>query len=234
MNKEEFIESLKELNISITEDQLEKLEIYYSFLVEKNQVMNLTAITDKEEIYLKHFYDSLTLVKTIDLTKDLTVCDIGTGAGFPGIVLKIVFPNLKIVLIDALEKRVKFLQELIKKLGLTDIEAIHERAEEYSKKNIEKFDIITSRAVAKTNILLELGSNLTKINGYAIFLKGDVEKELKESSNAIKELGYKLIAKQEFLLPKENSKRTIVKLQKINKTNKKYPRDFAKIKKRPL
>ena len=202
MNKEEFVESLKELNINITDEQLKNLETYYKFLIEKNQVMNLTTIIDKEEVYLKHFYDSLTIVKEMDPSKDIKICDIGTGAGFPGLVLKIVFPNLKIVLIDALEKRIKFLDELIEKLELKDIETAHKRIEDYSKEHVEEFDVVVSRAVAKTNILLELGGQLPKVGGYTIFLKGDVEEELLNSERAIKELGYKIANKNFFLLPK--------------------------------
>ncbi len=156
MTISEFIEELKKLNIEPTEEQLNQLNKYYELIVEYNKVMNLTGITEKEQVCLKHFYDSLTIAKVIDLNKEETLCDIGTGAGFPGIVLKILFPNLKITLIDSLNKRIEFLKIVIKELNLNNIEAIHTRAEEYAKDNIEKFDVVTSRAVAPLNILLEL------------------------------------------------------------------------------
>ena len=231
MKKEVFKNELEKLNIILTKTQEEQLEKYYEILVETNKYTNLTRIIEKEEVYLKHFYDSLTITKVIDLTKEQTLIDIGTGAGFPGLVLKIVFPNLKITLLDSLNKRIVFLNQVIKELDLKDIKTVHSRIEDYKK---EQFDIVTSRAVAKTNILLELAYNLPKEQGYFIFLKGDMKQELKESEHAIKELNLKLIQKEEFFLPFENSKRTIIKIQKNNKTNNKYPRNFTQIKKNPL
>ena len=230
MNTEIFRESLKELGIELTDKQEKQLEKYYEMLVETNKITNLTRIIEKEDVYLKHFYDSLTIVKVIDLKQNLTLIDIGTGAGFPGLVLKIVFPNLKVTLLDSLNKRIEFLNKVIKELNLQDIKTVHSRIEDYK----EEFDVVTSRAVAKTNILLELSCNLSKINGYYIFLKSDIDQELIESENAIKELKLKLMQKEEFLLPIENSKRTIVKFRKEGKQNKKYPRNFTQIKKNPL
>lgn len=234
MTISEFIEELKKLNIEPTQKQLEQLNRYYELIVEYNKVMNLTGITEKEQVYLKHFYDSLTIAKVIDLNKEETLCDIGTGAGFPGIVLKILFPNLKITLIDSLNKRIEFLKIVIKELNLENIEAIHARAEEYAIKNIEKFDVVTSRAVAPLNILLELSIPLLKINKYFIPYKGNISREIIESENALKQLDSKVDKIEEFELPKENSNRTIIKIKKINKTNKKYPRKFSEIKKKPL
>lgn len=234
MTISEFIEELKKLNIEPTQKQLEQLNRYYELIVEYNKVMNLTGITEKEQVYLKHFYDSLTIAKVIDLNKEETLCDIGTGAGFPGIVLKILFPNLKITLIDSLNKRIEFLKIVIKELNLKNIEAIHTRAEEYAIKNIEKFDVVTSRAVAPLNILLELSIPLLKINKYFIPYKGNISREIIESENALKQLDSKIDKIEEFELPKENSNRTIIKIKKINKTNKKYPRKFSEIKKKPL
>ena len=140
MKEQEFINELTKLRIHLTEFQIKQLEKYYELLVEWNQKINLTAIIEKEQVYLKHFYDSLTLNKVIDLNQELSLIDVGTGAGFPGLVLKIVFPNLKITLVDSLNKRIEFLKLVIKELDLKDIEAIHERSEEYAKKNREKFD----------------------------------------------------------------------------------------------
>ena len=231
MNKEVFKNELEKLNIKLTQKQEKQLEKYYEMLVETNKHTNLTRIINKEDVYLKHFYDSLTITKVIDLTKKETLIDIGTGAGFPGLVLKIVFPNLKVTLLDSLNKRIEFLNNVIKELELTNIKTIHSRIEDFKE---ESFDIVTSRAVAKTNILLELANSLVKEKGYFIFLKGSVEEELKESKNAIKELNLKLIQKEEFFLPIENSTRTILKIQKIGKTNSKYPRNFTQIKKNPL
>ena len=234
MTISEFIEELKKLNIEPTQKQLEQLNRYYELIVEYNKVMNLTGITEKEQVYLKHFYDSLTIAKVIDLNKEESLCDIGTGAGFPGIVLKILFPNLKITLIDSLNKRIKFLKIVIKELNLNNIEAIHTRAEEYAIKNKEKFDVVTSRAVAPLNILLELSIPLLKINKYFISYKGNISREIIESENALKQLDSKVDKIEEFELPKENSNRTIIKIKKLNKTNKKYPRKFSEIKKKPL
>ncbi len=234
MNKEEFIKELEKLNISLTQNQLEKLEEYYNLLIEKNKVINLTSITNKEDVYLKHFYDSLTISKIIDLNKNLSLADLGTGAGFPGIVLKIVFPNLNITLVDSLNKRINFLNEVIKTLDLKDIHTQNKRIEDFSKENIEKYDILVTRAVAKTNVILELGSQALKTKGNFILMKGDIKEELKNSEKAIKTLGYVIKDNLIFNLPKENSIRTLLNLQKIQKTNKIYPRDFAKIKKNPL
>lgn len=234
MNKEEFIKELEKLNISLTQNQLEKLEEYYNLLIEKNKVINLTSITNKEDVYLKHFYDSLTISKIIDLNKNFSLADLGTGAGFPGIVLKIVFPNLNITLVDSLNKRINFLNEVIKTLDLKDIHTQNKRIEDFSKENIEKYDILVTRAVAKTNVILELGSQALKTKGNFILMKGDIQEELKNSENAIKKLGYVIKDNLIFNLPKENSLRTLLNLQKIQKTNKIYPRDFAKIKKNPL
>ena len=234
MNQKKFIKELERINIYLTEDQQNQLDKYYELLIETNKVLNLTAITEKEDVYLKHFYDSLTLIKAYDLKEELKICDLGTGAGFPGLVLKIVFPNLKVTLVDSLEKRTKFLKQVIETLNLKDIEVINSRIEDFSKQNKEKYDISVSRAVAKTNILLELSSQVLKINGSALFMKSNIIEELKEAENAIETLNYKVDDIIEFTLPIEESKRTILKLKKIKPTNNKYPRDFAQIKKKPL
>ena len=229
MNKEVFKEELKKLNIDISKEQEQQLEKYYEMLIETNKTTNLTRITEKEDVYLKHFYDSLTTTKVLDLTKNINIIDIGTGAGFPGIVLKIVFPNLKITLLDSLNKRIDFLNKVIKELNLKKIKTVHSRIEDYN----EQFDIVISRAVAKTNVLVELAYNLLKKDGYFILLKGNIEEELKESEHAFKELKLKLEKKEEFFLPIENSQRTILKIKK-EEINKKYPRNFTQIKKNPL
>ena len=233
MTQNEFIKALNDINVNLTQIQLDQLNKYYELLVEYNKVMNLTGITEKEEVYLKHFYDSLTIIKIIDLNKIDSLCDIGTGAGFPGLVLKIVFPNLKITLLDSLNKRIEFLKIVINELELKGIEVIHTRAEEYAINNRNKFDITTARAVAHTSILLEYAIPLTKIGGYFIPLKANMETEINEIENAINELNVELIDKQEFKLPIEESNRTILLFKKI-KDNRKYPRKYSEIKKKRL
>lgn len=228
MEKERFIEELKNIGINISLTQLDKLDKYYELLVNYNKFVNLTAIIDEKSVYLKHFYDSLTLIKAINLTNNYTICDIGTGAGFPGIVLKILFPHLSITLVDSLQKRINFLNIVIEKLELEDIKAVHTRIEDYDME--EKFDIVVSRAVSYTPTLLELGSRLPKINGYFVLMKGNVEEELENSKKAIAILKYELSDVISFKLPIENSERNIVVLKKIDKTPKKYPRKFKDIK----
>lgn len=234
MNKDKFIEELEKLNISITESQFNLLEQYYHLLIDWNNKINLTAIVDKEAVYLKHFYDSLTVVKAVNLNGDISLCDVGTGAGFPGIVLKILFPNLKITLIDSLNKRINFLNEVIQKLGLTDIKAIHARVEEYGISNREKYDLVIARAVAPLNILLEYCIPLTKVDGYFIAMKANVDKEIEVSSQALEKLESKIADVFSFTLPIEQSMRTIIKIKKLAKTAKKFPRKYSEIKKRPL
>lgn len=234
MTENKFIEELKKLGIEISEKQLEQLNKYYNLLIEWNEKINLTGITKKEEVYLKHFYDSLTITKVIDLRKEETLCDIGTGAGFPGMVLKILFPNLKVTLIDALEKRIKFLNDVIDKLNLSEIETIHARSEDYAMKNRELYDVVTARAVSQLPILIEYCVPLVKVNKYFIPMKANISQEIIESANAIKLLNLKEIERSEFLLPIENSIRTIIKFQKLEITNKKFPRKYSEIKKRHL
>ena len=233
MNKNTFVEELNKLNIELDDNQLNQLEKYYELLVEYNKVMNLTGITEKNEVYLKHFYDSLTIIKVIDLKKVNNLCDIGTGAGFPGLVLKIVFPNLKVTLLDSLNKRINFLNTVIEELKLENIETIHARAEEYAKENRNRFDVTTSRAVAHLSMLLEYAIPVTKENGYFIPLKGNMDEELKEAENALKCLNCELEKQENFKLPIEGSTRNILKIRKI-KDNKKYPRKYSEIKKNRL
>ena len=234
MNELEFVTEVSKLNIKLDSDKLSQLKRYYELLVEWNEKMNLTGITEQEQVYLKHFYDSLTLNKIIDLNQNLSLVDIGTGAGFPGLVLKIVFPNLKITLIDSLNKRIEFLKFVINELGLKDIEAIHARCEEYGIKNREIFDIATARAVAPLNILLEYSIPMLKQNGYFIPMKANISQEIIESKNALEKLDCEIISQVEFELPKEQSKRTLIKIRKNKATKKLFPRKYSEIKKRPL
>ncbi len=230
MNIKEFIEETKKLGIELTAVQLQKLEKFYELLISWNEKINLTRITKKEDVYLKHFYDSLTLFKVINLDNELTLCDVGSGAGFPGIILKIVFPNLKVTLIDSLQKRVNYLNEVIKALDLFNIEAIHTRAEDYAKNNREKFDIVTARAVANLRILSELCLPMVKEKGYFIALKANIEEELENSKEIIKKLNSSIEKIETFDLPIEHSIRNLVKIKKERKTNSIYPRRMDKIK----
>ena len=210
MTEKEFIEEVKKLGITPAKEQLQQLEKFYRLLIEWNQKINLTRITEKEEVYLKHFYDSLTIVKEIDLSKVDTLCDVGTGAGFPGIVLKIFYPNLKITLIDSLLKRVNYLNEIIKELKLKDIKAIHTRGEEYH----ETFDVVTARAVANIEKLLKYTMHLVNKNGKLIAMKGNIEEELTEEVKKKINKKYKIEKINKFLLPIENSNRSLIVIKK--------------------
>ena len=234
MIRDEFFKEIDKLGINLDEKQINQLEKFYELLIDWNKKINLTTITSKEEVYLKHFYDSLTLVNDINLDQEIRLCDVGSGAGFPGIVLKICFPKLKIVLIEALQKRVNYLNDIITKLELTDIIAIHTRMEDFSKLNEEKFDIITARAVANLNILLEICVRALKINGQMVFMKANCEEEINNSRQALNKLSCNITKIDKFKLPKENSNRTIITIVKEEKTKSIYPRSIDKIKKRPL
>lgn len=234
MDKKEFIQEINKLGIQLTDEQLHQLDQYYQLLIEWNKVMNLTGITEQKEVYLKHFYDSLTIAKVIDLTKEKSLCDVGSGAGFPGMVLKIVFPNLKVTLVDSLNKRIKFLTEVANELNLKDIALVHARAEDFAKNNREKFDVVTARAVAPINVLLEYCLPLTKVGKYFIALKGNISQEIILLNNSLTKIGGKLINSQEFLLPIENSNRSLLVITKENPTSKKYPRHPKDIKNNPL
>lgn len=234
MNKQEFINKVGELGINLTEEQLVQLDTYCNFLLEYNSHTNLTAIKEKDQVYLKHFYDSLTFIKAIDVTKYNNLLDIGTGAGFPGMVLKIVFPELEVTLLDSNNKKINFLQELASKLGLTKVNFYHGRAEDFCTKNRESFDIVTARAVTNMTALSELCLPLVKLNGYFIALKGSNQEELKESQNAIKILGGQIEETINFELPYEGGERNIVKIIKQKNTPKEYPRRYDKIVKKPL
>lgn len=235
MNKEEFILELSNLNINISNEQLSKLDIYYKFLKEYNSHTNLTTIIEEKSVYLKHFFDSLTILKAIDLKNYNNLLDIGSGAGFPGMVLKIFFPHLNITLLDSNGKKTKFLNELVEKLNLDkNINVIQARSEDYIKENREKFDIVTSRGVADLKILLELSLPFTKIDGVVIPLKGNITEELNDSKKTIEILGGSLINLVNFKLPIENSNRNIPVIKKIKTTPQKYPRSYNIILKKPL
>ena len=233
MNDKEFKEELSKLGIVLTSTQENQLEMYYNLLIEWNNKMNLTGITERNSVYLKHFYDCITLIKAIDLTKNLKIVDVGTGAGFPGLVLKIVFPNLDVVLVDALNKRINFLNHVIESLKLKNIEAIHDRIENYAKNNLEVFDLVTCRAVAKLNIISELCLPLAKINGYFIPMKATIEDEISDTKY-LEVLKSKVESVITFNLPIENSIRNLIVIKKYGSIDKNYPRQYDKIIKNPL
>ena len=226
-----FITLLEELGIKPTNEQLDQLRIYQEYLVEYNSHTNLTAITKKDEVYLKHFYDSLTIVKAIDLNNVNTLIDVGTGAGFPGMVLKIIFPHLHVTLLDSNNKKTTFLSNLVEKLGLINIEVINTRSEDYAHLNLDKYDVVTARAVTHLKALTELCLPLVKVGGYFIPLKSNVEEELKEAKKIVDILKGSIIKIEKFNLPVENSLRNILLIKKINKNPKGYPRNYNKIKK---
>ena len=234
MNKEQFIKEIEKLGLILTNEQLNALDIYCKFLLEYNSHTNLTAIKEEDQVYLKHFYDSLTFIKAIDLNKINNLIDIGTGAGFPGMVLKIIYPNVSVTLLDSNNKKITFLQELSKKLHLDNINFFHGRAEEFCIKNRATFDIVTARAVSNMNTLTELCMPLVKLNGYFIAMKGSNEQEVIDSQDAIEILGGKIEENIKFNLPLEESGRQIVKIKKIKNTPKEYPRRYEKIVKTPL
>ena len=233
MNDKEFKEELSKLGIVLTSTQENQLEMYYNLLIEWNNKMNLTGITERNNVYLKHFYDCITLIKAIDLTKNLKIVDVGTGAGFPGLVLKIVFPNVDVVLVDALNKRINFLNHVIESLKLENIEAIHDRIENYAKNNLEVFDLVTCRAVAKLNIISELCLPLAKINGYFIPMKATIEDEISDTKY-LEVLKSKVESVITFNLPIENSVRNLIVIKKYGSIDNKYPRQYDKIIKNPL
>lgn len=230
-----FKEELLKLNIELSDEASSRFDLYYKRLIAVNEVMNLTAITEEQEVYNKHFLDSLMIVKALDLNKEFTLCDVGSGAGFPSIPLSIISDNAKVTIIDALNKRIKFLNDLILELGLKNVIALHERAEDYAKTKREFFDVTTARAVARLNILSELCLPLTKVGGYFIAMKGQGgNEEIKEASRGIEILGGHVEKVISLELPDNAGARDIIIIKKIKETPKKYPRSFAKIKERPL
>ena len=230
----DFNSLLKEIDVVLSPRQLEQFKIYFEFLVEYNNYVNLTAITEKEEVYIKHFYDSILVGKVFDLTDVKTICDVGSGAGFPSIPLKIVYPNLEVTIVDGLDKRITFLKQLVAKLGLENVNLVHGRAEDFAKEHRESFDVVTARAVARANILNELCIPLVKVGGHFISMKGkNAEEEINEG-NSLKLLNAKIIKQNEYYLPKEESKRVLILIKHFAECPKKYPRAFASIKKNPL
>lgn len=224
-------------NINLSEKQVEQFQIYYEYLIKINQVMNLTAITQKDEVIMKHFLDSLSITQLIDFSQTENVIDVGTGAGFPGIPLKIAFPHLQVTLMDSLNKRVKFLNETGEKIGVKNMVAIHSRAEELGKNKEyrEKYDLCVSRAVANLSTLSEYCIPFVKIGGYFVSYKGNhISQECREASGAIEQLGGKIEKQLEFYLPGSDIERTFIKIKKIKQTPNKYPRKAGMPAKEPL
>ena len=232
-----FETKLSELGITLNEEQKRQFLQFYELLVEWNKVMNLTGITEYEEVNEKHFVDSLSIVKAIDMDSVETVIDIGTGAGFPGIPLKIAFPNLKVVLLDSLNKRILFLNTVIDTLQLTDIQTIHGRAEDFAKQQAyrEQFDLCVSRAVANLATLSEYCLPYVRVDGMFIpYKSGEIIEELQQSQNAIHVLGGKVTDVVKFRLPGTEIGRSFVKIKKVQNTAKKYPRKAGLPSKEPI
>lgn len=231
MTETQFVQALEKLDIRLDSHQIEQFKKYMALLMEWNQKMNLTAITEEEEIWEKHFYDSIVPFIHWPLH---SLCDVGSGAGFPGIPLKIVFPDCSIVLLEPLQKRCRFLEEVIKELGLENIQVANARAEDFVKENRERFDVVTARAVAKLSILLELCAPLLKVGGVFVALKGkNGEEEVKQAQLAIRTLGMRL-EKEDTIVLEEEATRINLYFKKIKPTLKKYPRIYGQIKKNPL
>lgn len=228
---------LGELGIKQDQNQLERFHKFYQLLIEWNKVMNLTGITEYEDVVEKHFVDSLSIIKAIDLSGIHTVIDVGTGAGFPGIPLKIAFPHLRVVLLDSLNKRIKFLDEVIFQLGLTEIRTIHGRAEEYARKEEyrEQFDLCVSRAVANLSTLSEYCLPYIQVGGMFIpYKSGEIDDEVEESKKAVRILGGNIKEVMKFELPGTDIHRSFVLIHKEQHTQKKYPRKAGIPAKEPL
>lgn len=232
MNKENFYKKIKNINIDLTEEQIEKLDSFCSLLLEYNKTTNLTAIRTVEGVYLKHFYDSLTIVNLIE--NNSSILDIGCGAGFPGLVLSIARPDLKVFLLDSNNKKVKFLEYIVKELNLDNVTIIYDRAEKYAKNNLERFDYVTSRAVADLRILIELAIPVLKVYGKFIAMKGNAEEELNNSKETLEFFNSSIESENTFKLPIENSNRNNIVIIKKEKCSKEFPRDYDKIIKKPL
>ncbi|MBM7840976.1 16S rRNA (guanine527-N7)-methyltransferase [Alkalihalobacillus xiaoxiensis] len=236
MSQELLSELLSKSNMTLSATQQEQFNRYFELLVEWNEKMNLTAITAKDDVYLKHFYDSITPSLYYSFT-DQNIVDIGAGAGFPSLPLKILFPDLQISIIDSLNKRIGFLTFLAEELGLTNVSFYHDRAETAGQSNFhrESYDLVLARAVARMSVLSELCLPFAKVGGQFIALKGaGTNQELEEANSAIKTLGGELKANDQFLLPIEKSERHIVKIEKIKNTPKKYPRKPGLPNKQPI
>lgn len=236
MFKDILLKQAQLSDIALSDEQVEKLTRYYELLIEWNEKMNLTALTEPEDVALKHFCDSILLLKYADIPQGSSLIDVGTGAGFPSVPVKIVRPDIKLCLLDSLNKRLTFLNEVVNELKLDDVKIVHSRAEDGAKKAElrEKFDFATSRAVAQLNVLAEYCLPYVKVGGAFIAMKGKYsEEEIANAKSAIKLLGGKTVKVDTYNLA-DTSERTIINIKKLNSTDKKYPRTSAKIKSKPL
>lgn len=238
MTPEMFKKALENIGLPINSKKMDQYQKYLLLLQEWNEKVNLTAIVEEQEVYLKHFYDSLTLAKFIEIEgKSLTLCDVGSGAGFPSIPLKIIYPDLEITIVDSLKKRINFLEILVEELGLKNVHLHHARAEDFGqqKKFRSSFDIVTARAVARMSVLSEFCLPITKEDGVFVAMKGSQgQEELNDAKKAIKTLGGKLDRVESFELPKDAGERTIIFVDKVKKTPNKYPRQAGTPNKNPL
>ncbi|GEO78852.1 16S rRNA methyltransferase GidB [Companilactobacillus mindensis DSM 14500] len=239
MKPEEFFEALAKQGVELNETQKEQFATYFHELVETNKVMNLTSITEEDQVYLKHFYDSIVLGFVDDklLHEELTLCDVGSGAGFPSLPLKIINPKLHVTIVDSLNKRIKFLDSLVEKLGLDSVSLVHGRAEEVGKNPQfrESFDVVTARAVAAMNVLTEFCLPLVKVDGQFVAMKSEkAPEELKTAQYAIETLGGEIKHQESVELPNDAGIRNFIFVKKIAKTPKKYPRKPGTPAKKPL
>ncbi|MCP3739948.1 16S rRNA (guanine(527)-N(7))-methyltransferase RsmG [Rossellomorea sp. BNER] len=237
MNTDQFQSMLNEKEITLSPQQVNQFQRYYELLVEWNNKMNLTAITEKEEVYLKHFYDSITAALYLDFSKPLHICDVGAGAGFPSIPLKICFPYIEVSIVDSLNKRITFLETLAGQLELNGTHFYHDRAETFGKKSEhrERYDLVTARAVARMSVLSELCLPLVKEDGLFVAMKAaNASEELTASQKAIQVLGGKVEETHSFTLPFEESERNIITIRKVKPTPNKYPRKPGTPNKLPL
>ena len=236
-NTQDFVSKLEAMGITLTDEQVQQFITYYEMLVEKNKVMNLTGITEFDEVLEKHFEDSLSLIRVVDLNQNFKIMDLGTGAGFPGIPLKIAFPNLKITLADSLNKRILFLQDVIDELQLKDIAAIHGRAEDLARNIVyrEQYDLCVSRAVANLSTLAEYCLPFVKVGGKFISYKSEkITEEMNAAQHAVKILGGKMDGQVEFTLPDSDIYRNLFIITKEKSTPAKYPRKAGLPSKEPL
>ena len=228
ISKQTFKDELAKVNITLTDQMVEQFDLYFKLIEKYNKVMDLTAISGEDEVYDRHFYNSLSIAFNDDFNA-LHLCDVGAGAGFPSIPLKIAFPDMKLTIIDPLSKRMDFLKIVIKELDLKDVEILYLRAEDASKKYPEKFDVVTARAVARLNILVEIVAQMVKVNGLFIAMKGQKgQEELEEAKNALNICNMSLI-KQTNIEPSIN-----YYFKKSKSISSKYPRNYGQIKKKPL
>ncbi|MGM0901543.1 MAG: 16S rRNA (guanine(527)-N(7))-methyltransferase RsmG [Bacillota bacterium] len=237
MNPDQFQKALLEKGITLSDEQMKQYEVYFNTLIEWNEKMNLTAITQKEEVYLKHFYDSVSAAFYFDFNQPLTICDVGAGAGFPSIPLKIAFPGLQVTIVDSLNKRINFLEHLAQELGLENVQFVHDRAETFGRNpaHREKYQLVMARAVARLSVLSELCLPLAQIGGTFIAMKGgQAEEELQSGKKALAVLGGKLSSVHSFKLPVEESERNILIVHKEKKTPKQYPRKPGTPNKTPI